>query len=216
MINFKTSLVALSLLSTASAAYATQETAIVAGGCFWCVESDFEAVKGVSDVVTGYIGGSAETATYKRISKGGTGHYEAAKITFDPNVISYEQVLDIFWRSIDATDAGGQFCDRGASYRTGIFALNAKQKKVAQKSKAALDASGRLPKPVVTEIKNAGTFYLAEEYHQDYYKKSDLVITRFGPVSKAKAYKKYRKACGRDQRVKQLWGKDAHIHDITG
>ncbi len=214
--SIKTSLVALSLLSTASAAYAAQETAIVAGGCFWCVESDFEAVKGVSDVVTGYIGGSAETATYKRIGKGGTGHYEAAKITFDPSVISYEQILDIFWRSVDATDAGGQFCDRGPSYRTGIFALNAEQKKAAQQSKAALDASGRLPKPVVTEIKSAGPFYLAEEYHQDYYKKSELVITRFGPTTKAKAYKKYRNACGRDQRVKQLWGKDAYIHEITG
>ncbi len=212
MINLKTSLVALSLLSTASAAYAAQETAIVAGGCFWCVESDFEAVKGVSNVVTGYIGGSAETATYKRIGKGGTGHYEAAKITFDSSVISYKQILDIFWRSVDATDAGGQFCDRGPSYRTGIFALNDVQLKAAQKSKAALDASGRLPKPVVTEIKKASPFYLAEEYHQDYYKKSDLVITRFGPISKAKAYKKYRNACGRDQRVKQLWGKDAYTH----
>ena len=167
-------------------------------------------------MVTGYIGGSAETATYKRIGKGGTGHYEAAKIIYDPKVISYESLLDIFWRSVDATDAGGQFCDRGDSYRTGIFALNDTQRKVALKSKAALDASGRLPKPVVTEIENAGSFYLAEEYHQDYYKKSDLVFTRFGPTSKAKAYKKYRSACGRDQRVKQLWGKDAYIHDITG
>jgi len=212
----KFSLVALSLLSTASAVQAAQETAILAGGCFWCVESDFEAVKGVSDVVTGYIGGSAETATYKRISKGGTGHYEAAKITFDSSVISYEQILDIFWRSVDATDAGGQFCDRGPSYRTAIFPLTNTQRAAAEKSKAALDASGRLPKPIVTEIQNAGSFYLAEEYHQDYYKKTDLVITRFGPISKAKAYKKYRNACGRDQRVKQLWGKDAHVHDITG
>ncbi|KAB7614680.1 peptide-methionine (S)-S-oxide reductase MsrA [Amylibacter sp. SFDW26] len=213
---FKTSLVALSVLSTTSAVQAAEQTAIFAGGCFWCVESDFEAVKGVKDVVTGYIGGSAETATYKRIGKGGTGHYEAAKIVYDPKVVSYDELLDIFWRSVDATDAGGQFCDRGPSYRTGIFALNDAQRKTAQKSKAALDASGQLPKPVVTEIKNASPFYLAEEYHQDYYKKSDLVITRFGPTTKAKAYKKYRDACGRDQRVKQLWGKDAYIHDITG
>ncbi len=157
---FKTSFVALSAITAASTASAAdKETAIFAGGCFWCVESDFEAVKGVTDVVTGYIGGSAETATYKRIGKGGTGHYEAAKIIYDPKVISYESLLDIFWRSVDATDAGGQFCDRGDSYRTGIFALNDTQRKVALKSKAALDASGRLPKPVVTEIKNAGSFY---------------------------------------------------------
>lgn len=187
------------------------ETAILAGGCFWCVEADYEKVQGVTDVVTGYIGGTAETARYKTVSKGGTGHYEAVKITYDPAQISYAHILDIFWRSIDATDAGGQFCDRGDSYKTAIFTLNDQQTATAQNSKNALDASGRLPAPVVTKIQNAGTFYPAEEYHQNYHEKTGLVLTRYGLISKKKAYKKYRTACGRDARVIQLWGQDAFV-----
>jgi peptide-methionine (S)-S-oxide reductase len=187
------------------------ETAIFAGGCFWCVESDFESIDGVTDAVSGYIGGSAETAVYKKIGEGGTGHYEAVKITYDPSVISYAEMIDILWRSIDATDSGGQFCDRGDSYRSAIFTMNDKQFEIAQKSKSDLAASGRLPSPVTTKIINVGTFYPAEDYHQDYHTKSDLIISRYGPISKKKAYKKYRKACGRDARVIQLWGDDAFV-----
>jgi peptide-methionine (S)-S-oxide reductase len=185
------------------------ETTVFAGGCFWCVESDFESVKGVTDAVSGYIGGSAGTATYKQIGKGGTGHYEAVKITYDPSVVSYADLVDIFWRSIDATDAGGQFCDRGDSYKSALFALNDEQRRIAENSKEELDASGRLGKSIATKVLNATAFYPAEEYHQDYYKKSDLVLTRYGPKTKKEAYKKYRKACGRDARVRALWGDDA-------
>lgn len=187
------------------------ETAILAGGCFWCVESDFESVAGVKSAVSGFTGGSAETAHYKRVTQGGTGHYEAVKLTFDPSVISFEKIVDIFWRSIDPVDAGGQFCDRGDSYKSAVFSMNDKQYDIARKSKNKLDASGRLPKPIATKILKAGAFYPAEDYHQDYYKKKDLVITRYGPLSKKKAYKKYRKGCGRDARVTQLWGKDAFV-----
>jgi peptide-methionine (S)-S-oxide reductase len=201
------------MLSTSLAVQSADlETTVFAGGCFWCVESDFESVKGVTDAVSGYIGGTADTATYKQIGKGGTGHYEAVKITYDPAIISYAKLVDIFWRSIDATDAGGQFCDRGSSYKSALFALNDEQRNIAESSKKALDVSGRLGKPVATKVLNASTFYPAEEYHQDYYKKSDLVITRYGPIAKKKAYKKYRKACGRDARVFELWGNDAFIH----
>jgi peptide-methionine (S)-S-oxide reductase len=204
-------MIPLLLLSTLATRAAGLETAIVAGGCFWCVESDFESVAGVKSAVSGFVGGSAETANYKRVTQGGTGHYEAVQITYDPAVISYDKIVDIFWRSIDAVDAGGQFCDRGDSYKSAIFALDDAQFRTARKSKEALDASGRLPKPVATKVLKAGTFYPAEDYHQDYYKKSDLVITRYGPISKKKAYKKYRKGCGRDARVKALWGKDAFV-----
>jgi len=200
----------LFLLSPVAQA-ASSETAILAGGCFWCVESDYEKVHGVTDATTGYIGGASETAHYKTVSKGGTGHYEAVKITYNPDQISYAQILDIFWRSIDPTDAGGQFCDRGDSYKAAIFTLNDQQLTTAQKSKIALDASGRLPAPIVTTIQTAGTFYPAEEYHQNYHKKNGLVLTRYGLISKQKAYKKYRTACGRDARVIQLWGQDAFV-----
>lgn len=210
----KTSLLAIpTALVLGLGTYAAKaETAIVAGGCFWCVESDFESIKGVTSVVPGYIGGAANTATYKKVSKGNTGHYEAVKITFNPAIISYEKVVDLFWRSIDPTDAGGQFCDRGNSYKSAIFPLNATQHKVATQSKKDLQSSGRLPGPIATKIAKAGAFYPAEEYHQDYYKKEDIILTRFGPLSKKKAYKKYRKACGRDARVRQIWGSDAFVH----
>ncbi len=193
-------------------AYAAElETVIFAGGCFWCVEADYESVAGVTGAVSGYTGGSAKTAKYKQVSKGSTDHYESVKITFDPSVISFENIVDIFWRSIDATDAGGQFCDRGDSYKTAIFTASDQQYEIAKKSKIDLDASGRLPAPVVTKILKADAFYPAEDYHQDYHTKSDLVLTRYGPISKKKAYKKYRKACGRDARVIQLWGDDAFV-----
>lgn len=186
---------------------ASQAKAYVAGGCFWCVESDFEAVKGVSEVVSGYTGGTVKNPSYKQVVRGGTGHYEAVEITYDPDVISYADLMGLFFRSVDATDAGGQFCDRGDSYRTAIFVSNKAEKATAQAAKA--EAEKALGQKIVTPILDAGPFYKAEEYHQDYYKKKDVVLTRFGPRTKAEAYKRYRKACGRDARVRQLWGKAA-------
>ncbi|WP_171123808.1 MULTISPECIES: peptide-methionine (S)-S-oxide reductase MsrA [unclassified Ruegeria] len=195
------------LLRATPAPAAGTETLTVAGGCFWCVESDFESVKGVTGAVSGFTGGKTTSPTYDQVSKGGTGHYEAVQITFDPSVVSRETLLNLFFRSVDPTDAGGQFCDRGDSYRTAIFVSNAGEKASAEQAKA--DAQRALGQTVVTPILQAGTFYPADAYHQDYYKGSKLVLTRFGPKRQHSAYKAYRKACGRDARVKQLWGGDA-------
>ena len=183
------------------------ETAVLAGGCFWCVEADFESVPGVVDVVSGYTGGTTANPTYKKIAKDGTGHYEAARITYDPDKVSYEQLLSMFLRSIDPTDAGGQFCDRGDSYRTAIFVNGADEKAAAEA--AISKARAALGQNIVTPILAASRFYTAETYHQDYYKSKKIVITRRGPKSKAEAYKFYRSACGRDARVQALWGSDA-------
>jgi peptide-methionine (S)-S-oxide reductase len=183
------------------------ETLTVAGGCFWCVEKDFESVKGVHEVVSGYTGGKLQNPTYKQVVRGGTGHYEAVQIQFDPEVVSRAQLLQMFFRSVDPTDAGGQFCDRGDSYRTAIFVSDAAEKAAAQKAKS--DAARVLGQKIVTPILSEGPFYKAEDYHQDYYKGSNIVLTRFGPIKQSKAYKRYRDACGRDQRVRQLWGNKA-------
>lgn len=188
----------------AGGAQAATEKAIVAGGCFWCVESDFESVKGVSGAVSGYTGGTTENPTYKKVGRGGTGHYEAVEITFDNATISYAKILEMFFRSVDPTDAGGQFCDRGESYRTAVFPLNAEQAAVAEAEKAKAEKA--LGQAIVTPILPAKTFYLAEDYHQDYYKGDNLVLTRGGPQSQSEAYKFYRNACGRDVRIKELWG----------
>ena len=187
------------------------ETAILAGGCFWCVESDFESVPGVISAVSGFTGGRVENPTYKQVVRGGTGHYEAVEITFDADRVSYETLLDIFWRSVDPIDGGGQFCDRGESYRTAIFALDGEQESIAVASRTAIDSGGRLPAPIVTPVIPATEFYPAEDYHQDYYKSDDRVLTRFGYVTKMNAYKKYRAACGRDARVRELWGENAFV-----
>ena len=186
---------------------APTERAYFAGGCFWCVESDFESVTGVGDVVSGYTGGKTANPTYKKISKGGTGHYEAVEIPYDPSKVSYEELLHAFFRSIDPTDAGGQFCDRGESYRTAVFVTNAKERAAAEAAKA--EAQRELGNKIVTPILDAKTFYKAEAYHQNYYKRDDIVLTRRGPKKMKNAYKFYRKACGRDKRVKELWGKEA-------
>ena len=183
------------------------ETAIVAGGCFWCVEADFEKVEGVREVVSGYTGGTLRNPTYKDVSRGGTGHYEAVEITYDPSVISYAEILDLFLRSVDPTDAGGQFCDRGDSYRTAIFAGNAEERRIARA--AIAKAQAELGRQIVTPVLDEARFYEAEDYHQDYYKKDEVVLTRRGPKSKAEAYKFYRNACGRDARVRELWGSAA-------
>ena len=199
--------IGLGLAAQATTAKAAgTETLLVAGGCFWCVEADFESVKGVKEVVSGFAGGSVKNPTYKQVVAGGTGHYEAAQIQYDPAVVSADQLLSMFFRSVDPTDAGGQFCDRGDSYRTAVFASGA-QKAAAQKAKA--DAQAALGQTIVTPILDAAQFYPADAYHQDYYKGNKLVLTRFGPKKQASAYNAYRDACGRDQRVKQLWGTDA-------
>lgn len=183
---------------------AETETALVAGGCFWCVESDFEKVTGVIEATSGYAGGSVENPTYRQVARGGTGHSEVVAIEFNPDVISYDQVLDLFLRSIDPLDDGGQFCDRGHAYAPAIFALDAGQEASA---KAALDrAAADLGRKLKVPLRGNETFYPAEAYHQDYYKQEALVLTRFGPQSKASAYKKYRAACGRDARVRAVWG----------
>lgn len=186
---------------------AATEKAYFAGGCFWCVEADFEKVKGVGEVVSGFMGGTVANPTYKQVVRGGTGHYEAVEIRYDPAVVSYETLLHAFFRSVDPTDAGGQFCDRGESYRTAVFVTNSRERAAAEAAKAK--AERQLGRKIVTPILDAKPFYLADGYHQDYYKSDEVVLTRRGPKSKRNAYKFYRDACGRDQRVKQLWGKAA-------
>ena len=193
-------------LGLAGAAAAETEKAIVAGGCFWCVESDFESVKGVKKVVSGYTGGSTQNPTYDDHE----GHYEAVEITFDNSEISYGELMAKFLRSVDVLDAGGQFCDRGDAYRTAIFVQGAAQRKAAEA--AVAEAEAALGQKIVTPVLDAGTFWVAEDYHQDYYKGSNIVLTRAGPKSQANAYKFYRKACGRDARVQEVWGKQALTH----
>jgi peptide-methionine (S)-S-oxide reductase len=199
-------ILAITALSSTAALSAT-EKAIVAGGCFWCVESDFESVPGVTSVVSGYTGGTTANPTYAEVGNGGTGHYEAVEITFDNTRLTYDDLVAKFLRSVDVTDAGGQFCDRGDSYRTAIFALTPAQKASAEA--AIAKASAELGQTVVTPVRNAGPFYAAEDYHQDYYKGSNIVITRAGPKKQSNAYKFYRASCGRDARVKELWGNAA-------
>jgi peptide-methionine (S)-S-oxide reductase len=172
--------------------------AIFAGGCFWCVESDFDKVPGVLSTTSGYIGGKTQHPTYKQVSAGGTGHFEAVRIVYDPKTVSYKRLVHIYWRSVDPTDAGGQFCDRGDSYKTAIFVLDEAQRAAAEASKKALQDANTLGAPIVTEIRKAGTFTPAEEYHQDYYRKNPI------------RYKFYRLACRRDARIESLWGDQAH------
>jgi peptide-methionine (S)-S-oxide reductase len=179
---------------------AKTETAIFAGGCFWCVESDFDKVDGVVATTSGYVGGRRENPTYKEVSAGGTGHTEAVRVEFDPTRISYEQLVEKFWPTIDPTVKDQQFCDVGSQYRTGIYPLNEQQMKTALASKAALERSKPFKQPIVTEIVTAGTFYPAEEYHQDYYQKNPI------------RYAFYRRNCGRDARLKELWGDKAARH----
>lgn len=180
---------------------------IVAGGCFWCVESDFERVPGVREAVSGYTGGTTANPTYKQVSRGDTGHFEAVQIDYDPRKIDLDQLYALFFRSIDPTDAGGQFCDRGAPYKTAIFVTNAAQQAAAERAKSQAQAA--LGQKIVTPILPAKQFYDAEEYHQDYYKGSNRVLTRFGAIKQSDAYKRYRDGCGRDARIRALWGDDA-------
>jgi peptide-methionine (S)-S-oxide reductase len=171
--------------------------AIFAGGCFWCVESDFDKLPGVIATTSGYTGGKVANPSYEQVAGKGTGHFEAVQIEYDPARVSYEQLLAHFWRTIDPTDADGQFCDKGSPYRTAIFALDAGQLAAAQASKAALEKSKPFKDAIVTPVLLAAPFYAAEGYHQDYYRKN--------PVR----YQLYRSGCGRDARLKQLWGDSA-------
>ena len=205
---FRRVLVLALLLGTAASAAAAQrtETALVAGGCFWCVDSDFRRVEGGTDVTVGYAGGETENPSYSAVTRGGTGHLEVAQISFDAEVVSYAQILHLFMRSIDPLDAGGQFCDRGESYTTAIFAKPAQQ---AEAEAAIAGANDELGQPVVTPVRDIARFWPAEDYHQGYADSPERVLTRFGPITRAAAYIRYRAACGRDDRVREVWGENA-------
>ena len=174
----------------------TEELAVAtfAGGCFWCMEPPFDELQGVISTTAGYMGGHTENPTYKEVTSGRTGHAEVVQVVYDPRKISYEKLLEVFWRNIDPLTKDGQFCDHGSQYRSGIFTHDEKQKRLAEQSKKALEESKRFDQPIVTEITPASAFYHAEEYHQNYYQTNPI------------RYKYYRYGCGRDQRLEQLWG----------
>jgi peptide-methionine (S)-S-oxide reductase len=178
----------------------SSSTAVFAGGCFWCVESDFDKVPGVISTTSGYTGGTTPNPTYEQVGSGNTGHAESVEIRFDSSRVSYKQLVEHFWRTIDPTTKNREFCDVGTPYRTAIFAQNAEQLKIAEASKAALEKSKPFSAPIVTEVVKGGEFYPAEDYHQNYYKKNPL------------RYKFYRYRCGRDARLQQLWGNQAIAH----
>jgi peptide-methionine (S)-S-oxide reductase len=169
--------------------------ATFAGGCFWCMEPPFDKLAGVVSTTSGYTGGQVAGATYKEVSRGGTGHAEAVRVVYDPAKVTYEQLVDTFWKNVDPLDPEGQFCDQGDMYRPAIFTHDDKQKQVAESSKAALVASGRFKDPIVVTVAPAREFWVAEDYHQDYYLKNPLT------------YAYYRWGCGRDARLEELWGK---------
>ena len=171
--------------------------ATFAGGCFWCMEPPFEKLPGVVSVTSGYTGGTEKNPTYEQVSNHATGHTEAVEIVYDPKVISYPRLLEVFWHNVDPTTDDRQFCDSGRQYRTGIFAHDAEQKRQAEESKRGIEGTKKFAGPVLTAIETAGPFYLAEDYHQDFYEKS--------PVR----YYSYRAGCGRDKRLKDLWGEAA-------
>ena len=188
----KTFTLALLLISTTAAVQAATATAVFAGGCFWCIEKDFEALPGVVAVESGYTAGKTTNPTYESVSAGGTGHTEAVRVIYDPAKVSYPQLVEYFWRHIDPTVKDRQFCDVGSQYRSGIYWGNETERKVIESSRDALIKSGRF-KTIHTELAGASPFYLAEDYHQDYYKKNTV------------RYNYYRLSCGRDARVKELW-----------
>jgi peptide-methionine (S)-S-oxide reductase len=186
------------MMATTSAAKGKKPStfAIFAGGCFWCIEADFEKIEGVLSVTSGYTGGTVASPTYDQVSSGGTGHTEAVRIIYNPEVIRYDELLEVFWRNIDPTVSDRQFCDKGSQYRAGIFYLDETQREAAERSKVEIERTKPFADPIVTEITAASTFYPAEEYHQDYYKKNP------------RRYAYYRSGCGRDRRLAELWGED--------
>lgn len=173
----------------------TSAKAYFAGGCFWCMEEAFEKVDGVIAVVSGYMGGTVSNPTYEQVSDGHTGHAESIEVTYDPNKVTYQKLLDAFWRNIDPVMPNAQFCDHGTQYRAVVFYSTEEEKRLSEESKRAIEQSKRLPAPIVTQFVQASTFYPAEDYHQDYYKKNPL------------RYKYYKYSCGRAQRLEDLWGK---------
>ena len=189
-------MVIAAVLLAAPGGAADSETAYatLAAGCFWCIEADLEKVEGVLSVTSGYTGGTVANPTYKQVSKGKTGHTEAVRVVFDPQVISFEELLAIFWRNHDPTVADRQFCDIGEQYRAGIFYHDEGQREAAERSRAMLEQTKPFTNPIVTEITAASAFYPAEAYHQDYSKKNPI------------RYSYYRKSCGRDRRLKEIWG----------
>ena len=193
-----TSAIGAVLLSAALPTYAKTQSIIVAGGCFWCVESDFEKVPGVLEAVSGYINGNNANPTYEQVSSKKTGHYEVVKISYDDEKVTAKELTDYFWKTIDPTDSKGQFCDKGSPYLTGLFYQNEEQKKVFEQSLADIKLAPKsFTAPIVTPILAAQTFYDAEDYHQDYYSRNPI------------RYNYYRNGCGRDKRIKQLWGEIA-------
>jgi len=203
-----TAAILVALLAHGGRAHAEDiQTTVVAGGCFWCVEADFEGVPGVVEVVSGFAGGNVRNPSYEQVVRGGTGHLEVVEITYDADVLPYDRLVQLFLRSIDPLDAGGQFCDRGESYTTAIFVETQRERQIAEA--AVAQASQELGQRVVTPVRDAAPFYPAEAYHQDYYRSEDVILTRFGPRRKSVAYDLYRDACGRDARVRQVWGSDA-------
>lgn len=192
-----TSAVGAVLISTALPSYAKIQNIIVAGGCFWCVESDYEKVDGVIEAVSGYINGTTENPTYESVSSKKTGHYEVVKITFDDEKVSMRNLVDYFWKTIDPTDSSGQFCDKGSPYLTGLFYQNEEQKKVFEASLESIKQSKPFDAEIVTPVLAAKQFYVAEDYHQDYYSRNPI------------RYNYYRNGCGRDKRIQQLWGEVA-------
>ncbi len=181
-------------LALPTATLAVAEKAIFAGGCFWCMEPSFDSLDGVISVTPGYTGGTKKNPTYEEVSAGGTGHAEAVQVVFDPRKIGYARLLDVFWRNIDPTARDRQFCDSGHQYRSAIFYLGEEQRRLAIRSRELLEKRKPFIGAIVTEITAAGEFYPAEEYHQQYYRKNPL------------RYKYYRTSCGRDRRLKELWG----------
>ncbi|MEZ4458195.1 MAG: peptide-methionine (S)-S-oxide reductase MsrA [bacterium] len=178
--------------------------ATFAGGCFWCMEKPFESIDGVTAVISGYTGGPEPRPTYKQVGSGATGHTEAVRVIYDPAKVSYDLLLDVFWRNIDPTQVNGQFVDHGTQYRTGIYYQDDAQKAAAEASLKKLQASGKFDEPIVTEIKKASEFWPAETYHQDFYKKSP------------EHYNRYRKGSGRDQYLKKVWGDEAGGYSLHG
>lgn len=183
------------------------QVAVLAGGCFWCVEADFESVSGVEEVIPGYTGGTTENPTYNEVARGRSGHYEAVQVRFDADRVSRAQIYRLFFRAIDPTDPGGQFCDRGAAYRSAIFVASDAERALAETART--EAGETLNRRIVTRIEDLGRFTPAEAEHQDFYKSSRLTWRRFLPSSRASAYAYYRQACGRDARTRALWGDEA-------
>jgi len=180
----------------ASATEGTHGVALLAGGCFWCLESAFDPLEGVISAVSGYAGGTVEKPSYKQVGKGGTGHVEVVRVVYDTSKLDYRKVLDVFWRNVDPFDGRGQFCDRGDVYRPAVFALDAEQKAIAEETKAAIEA--KFKKTVGAKVEDAAVFWPAEEYHQDFWQKNEV------------HYLRYRTGCGRDRRLKEIWGAGGH------